>query len=153
MHRYAEKIKTFIAIGKLLAPLSTCKRLKVSAIIFPVDCSAIYALGYNGPPRGLSNDSCNDVEGECGCAHAEGNAIAKFNNNVARPSILYTSFAPCHWCSSLIINCDKIVGIIYSDVYRSNRGQELMKAAHLPAIQEADIRYDHIELIRWKRLC
>jgi len=115
MERYIKKLKTFMMMGDLLVPLSTCKRMQVSTIIFPTDCSMIYSIGFNGQPRGLSNDRCNNEDGEygCGCLHSEQNALMKFNADVAKPSLLYVTCLPCIRCASLIINCSKIVGVLY----------------------------------------
>ena len=122
MERYVLKLRTFISMGNELAKLSVCKRKQVAAIVFPVDCSRVYAIGYNGPPHGEPNDACTNVEGDCGCVHAEANAIAKFNSEAAKLSILYTTCRPCVHCAGLILNCDKIAGLIWGEEYRKPRG-------------------------------
>lgn len=118
--RYLDKIKCFIQFGNNLAKLSTCKRAQVAAIVFPCDCTDISAIGYNGPVCGQSNNSCSDIVGKCGCAHAEGNAIAKLTDR--RPSIMYCTTTPCIHCANMIINCGTIVGCIIGGLYRNNTG-------------------------------
>lgn len=48
---------------------STCKRpnRSIGAVITNSTMDKILAIGYNGPPRGLLNDSCRNVVGNCGC--------------------------------------------------------------------------------------
>lgn len=140
--RFTLKLKTFINIGKSLTVLSTCKRVKVSAIVFPTDFSAIYAIGYNGPPRGLPNDACTGEAGECGCPHAEANALIKFNANVAKPSLMYSTQHPCHYCAELILNCTPLVAVIYNKIMYTNRvklGRKLFHAAEFPTFSENEI--------------
>ena len=126
MERYLKKIRALTSVGQQLAELSTCKRLQVGAIIFPVDCSAIYAIGYNGPSRGLPNDSCTGKENACGCVHAEANAVVKFNNDISKPSILYSTRLPCARCAALILNCTNIIGVVWDESYRDNEGHKLL---------------------------
>ena len=153
MDRYVEKIKTFIMMGKLLVSLSTCKRLQVAAIIFPVDCSALYAIGYNGPSRGLPNDSCRNIEGRCGCAHAEANAIAKFNNDIAKPSLLYSTHTPCLFCASLILNCTNIKGVLWSGEYRDAEGIDLIISTGMDVVAERGLNLADRQLKCWKESC
>lgn len=154
MERYLRKLRTFIQMGKSLAPLSTCKRLQVGVVIFPVDCSAIYAVGYNGPSRGLPNDTCTDETGHCGCAHAEGNALVKFNDNVAKPSIMYSTQSPCLYCAALILNCKNVVGLIWTETFRDNSGLQLiLKSTNIRPVQECYLKDFIATLKYWKSLC
>ena len=155
MKRYLKKLKTFIQMGKLLESLSVCKRLQVGAIIFPTDCSAIYSIGYNGPSKHLPNDSCSGVPGNCGCIHAELNAVIKFNNDFAKPSLLYTTKSPCEACARVILNCSSIVGVIWSEEYRSLDGVNLLKEHKLDIIDELNLRIETqtVLLRHWKSLC
>lgn len=99
-----------------LANLSHCKRLKVGCIIFPPDFSAIYSIGYNGPPSGLPNDNCYAIPGECGCVHAEANALIKLGN--VKDAIMLATTAPCIHCAGLIVNSKKIEVVWYIHEYR-----------------------------------
>lgn len=135
--RYCEKLKTFMSFGRELVALSTCKRRKVGTIVFPVDCTAVYAIGYNGPPRSINNDSCTGVEGDCGCTHAEANALVKLRSD-RKPSILFTTTAPCKHCAGLILNTDGIIGVLYDEVYRSSAGVDLLVASGLIRVYRVD---------------
>lgn len=152
MDRYIEKIKTFTMMGKLLVSLSTCKRLQVAAIIFPTDCSSVCAIGYNGPSRGLPNDSCRNIEGRCGCVHAEANAIAKFNNDISKPSLLYSTHMPCLSCAGLILNCTNIKGVIWSGEYRNTEGIDLITSAGMQVVAERGLNFADEQFKYWKSL-
>ena len=155
MERYLEKLKMFMQIGKSLESLSVCKRLQVGSIIFPTDCSAIYSIGYNGPSKHLQNDSCTGEQGRCGCVHAELNAVVKFNNDFAKPSLLYTTKSPCEACARVILNCSNIIGVIWSEEYRSLDGVNLLKECKLDIVDELNLRIEtQVVLLRhWKSLC
>ena len=119
--RYKEKISTFMRFADDLSKLSTCKRpdRKTGCIIFPGDCSQIYSIGYNGPARGLPNDSCSGEPGNCGCAHAEANAVTKLGD--VKGAMLYTTRVPCKICAGIIINSNKISTVIVgADHYPAN---------------------------------
>jgi len=156
MQRYLLKLRTFVYIGDELSELSVCKRKQVAAIVFPTDCSRIYAIGYNGPPRGFPNDTCSNEEGNCGCVHAEANAIAKFNSETAKPSIMYVTCRPCVHCAGLILNCDKIVGLIWGEAYRDVRGIDLIiKSNRIDVVPSTSLWSDTIAktiLRRWKAM-
>lgn len=114
MDRRTQKLNLFVAFANQLATLSCCKVAKHGCIIIPPDFSGILALGYNGPARGQDNNACTGQDGSmCGCAHAEGNAIAKLNTSTTRGAILICTKSPCWYCSNLIINCGSISEVLY----------------------------------------
>lgn len=129
--RLTHKIEYLCAFAYKLAELSMCKRLRVAAIVFPIDCSRIYAIGYNGPPAGMPNDSCANAEGQCGCVHAEANAIMKTNLDVAKPAILYSTASPCLNCAGLIVNSGIIRMVLYGHKYRSSTGEDRLFHANI----------------------
>ena len=145
--RYFQKISAFIGFGKNLAKLTTCKRAKVGAIVFPCDLTQVYAIGYNGPARGIDNDMCNETMGACGCAHAEANALIKLPFDCRR-SLMYCTHAPCAYCAPLIVNAG-IVGFIYSEPYRDWQGEKLLIAAGV-TVQTENVRDDHLS--EWRAL-
>ena len=75
--RWERKAKVFEAFLQSLKGLSTCKRKKCACIICDRDFMRVYSIGYNGPPSGIDNDSCTDEPKQCGCVHAEANALIK----------------------------------------------------------------------------
>ena len=153
MERYIKKIRAICSIGNELAKLSTCKRLQVGAIIFPTDCSAIYAIGYNGPARGLPNDSCTEEEGHCVCVHAEANAIIKFQDLSSKPSLLFSTRLPCPQCVSFILNCPSIIGVIWDKLYRDSKGFDLLNQTDIGFAQLERLEDLPVTLKYWKKQC
>jgi deoxycytidylate deaminase len=132
--RRHQKLCKFIAFGKSLSELSTCKRRKVACVIFPQSMDGIAAIGYNGRATGENNDECTSVEGDCGCVHAEANALLKLNDNGIYV-VMYTTCAPCWHCAGLIVNSQKISHVFYSEAYRDTRGIDRLKAANIGVTQ------------------
>ena len=134
MDRYNRKLNIFCELGRAFAKLSTCKRRETGAVVFPVDCSAVLAVGYNGPARGLPNDACTGQVGACGCAHAESNAITKLSPNIMQPCLMFTTLLPCIACANAIVNCGMIVGILYDTEYRNERGNKIITQAGISIV-------------------
>lgn len=111
MSRDLQKRRTLMACTTMLSTLSTCKRKQVGAILVPSDFSEIIAIGYNGPPAGLPNDSCLDLDGACGCIHAEANCLVKARRHTARDLTMFVTRAPCATCAGLIIN-SRVVRVV-----------------------------------------
>ncbi len=155
MKRYKNKIMTMCGFGDDLAVFSACKRLQVGCVIFPTDCSAVYSIGYNGPARGIPNDSCTGEATQCGCAHAEANAISKLNPDVLRPCLIYTTTEPCPVCTPLILNlAPPIVGILYNRKFRVS-SRHLFEIRKIPVLRVSTLftteNYDDI-LQEWRKL-
>lgn len=138
--RFCTKALKFIDFADSLKELSTCKRQQCSCVIFPLDCSSVYAIGYNGPGRKLPNDYCNEQPKQCGCAHAEANALVQCDVSTCRPSLLYTTTAPCPYCAPLIINAGIFKGVIWGQPYTTDAG--------LIQLQEAGISTPNVDLVR-----
>lgn len=130
MNRQQRKLQTMAAFATDLAQLSACKRAQRAAVVFPFDFSSVHAIGYNGPPIGVSNDACTSGEGTCGCVHAETNAVVKLGD--VRDAVLYTTTYPCLLCAGLILNSRKIVRVIYGDAYRDGSGVDRLISAGVP---------------------
>lgn len=125
--RTEQKRSVFVEFAKGLASLSTCERRRVGCII--TDLHEVYAIGYNGPPRGLPH-GCQGEPGLCGCVHAEANAIAKLSSR--EPDLwLHSTLSPCVMCAGLIINRGNIKTVTYSEVYRDRAGLLLLESAGL----------------------
>lgn len=127
------KLEVVFDLLESLKTLSYCKRAATAAIIIPDDFSRIDAIGYNGPPSGLSNDACTGQIGRCGCVHAEANALLKIRS-WDEDLIMVCLTSPCPRCAGLIINSKVIRHVICCRDYRLSEGAELIKAA--------GIRYD-----------
>lgn len=147
MQRYMRKIEKMITFCCDLSGLSTCQRYPTAAIVFPFDCTSIYAIGYNGPPVGTPNDSCVNATGDCGCVHAEANALLKLTGR--SPAILFCTVSPCVLCAGLIINSQRIDYVIYDKEYRNSRGVRRLLAAKIHIDLIKDINYDR--LLEWRK--
>lgn len=135
-----EEIYMKLALG--LAARSTCKRLNVGAVVVSADYSQVYGIGYNGNAAGFPNTCDTDEPGNCGCLHAEDNALLKTNVGPEVNKIIFVSHAPCAYCAKRIINKGGVTKVYFAQFYRSRAGLEVLekagiKSEHL-AIDEGD---------------
>lgn len=96
---------------------STCIRRKVGCIITNEDKTNILAMGYNGGIKNFANSCESSLPGQCGCVHAEANALIKANG-----PILYCTTLPCYNCAKLIVNAG-VKQVYYGCEYRYNKVQ------------------------------
>ena len=129
-----------MAITKLVAKRSTCKRRAVGAIL--VKEKRILATGYNGAPARLRH--CEEVgclrenssvpSGErhelCRGLHAEQNVIiqAAYHGISIAESTLYCTNKPCVICSKMIINAG-IGKIVYEEGYNDDLADRMLTEA------------------------
>lgn len=125
MNRSDEKLSVFVRLAADLAQLSRCVRRSVGCVIIPPDFTEVLAIGYNGPPAGVSNDRCRSEQGACGCTHSEANALVKLSTHRSG-LILVTTMAPCEQCAGLILNSKRIAEVVYDEPYRVEDGLTLL---------------------------
>lgn len=97
---------------------SKCKRANYGTVIVSKD-GRLVSTGYNGKPRGSTNDNVCYREGlppnspkENCCIHSEANAIM-FSDPVSRiGGTMYVSGVPCNDCALLILQSG-IVRLVY----------------------------------------
>lgn len=124
--RFFLKLKTFMRFTKDLALLSTCKRRQVGCVIVPPDFTKVLSIGYNGPCRTTANDSCTGERNQCGCVHAEANALAKLVSE--EPAVMLCTCAPCYNCAALTLNVPSIYSVVFLERSKSNAaGEELLR--------------------------
>jgi len=111
---------------------STCSRSKVGALITDETMETIYAYGYNGNARGLSNKCDSEEVGNCGCIHAEVNTLIKPRNRVEHP-IMISTHSPCPNCVKVIINA-QIKTFIFAQWYRLHKPVALLLDAGIKAL-------------------
>jgi len=113
--------------AKLWAMRSTCKQpnRKIGCVITTSDLKQILSIGYNGPPQGLPNDSCRNISGDCGCNHAEMNAIAKVDSTIPKKT-LFVTMQPCEACAGIIAQAN-ISNVNFCDGYRNTKGLQLLQ--------------------------
>jgi dCMP deaminase len=120
----------FLQFANSLSVLSTCERLQVGCVITNVEMTKVLAIGYNGNAKGLSN-RCDrpDEPGNCGCIHAEMNALLKVDGSIPE-KILFTSVSPCVQCAKAIINAG-VGAVYYGACYRDSEGAALLGKAKI----------------------
>ncbi len=128
-------IKKYFPIAHAVADLSKDPNPKVGALIIDARGS-IRAVGYNGFPRGVSDDPLRYSDRQTKyryVAHAEANAIANaaaVGTPLEGCSIVVTKY-PCRECAKMIINAGikRVITPSYgimSDWAESNRDAALM---------------------------
>ena len=107
---------------------ATCKRAQFSCVVTSGDMTQIYGFGYNGTAKGFDHNDCKaDQPGNCGCVHAEINALIKVRANDPR-KVFFVTGQPCVTCAKAIINSGASK-IYYRSTYRSDEGLDLFKRA------------------------
>ena len=110
-----------------LARRSTCKRLSVGCVIVSTDYSRVYGIGYNGNAKGLSNSCESDEPGNCGCLHAEDNALLKTSEGPDVDKIVFVTHQPCAYCAKRMVNKGGVKKVFFSEPYRLRRGLEVLE--------------------------
>lgn len=124
----------YMNLALMLAQRSTCSRLHVGCVVVSFDNQRVLSIGYNGSWKGGPN-GCDSAEpGNCGCLHAEDNALIKLNPNEFVGKKAYITTAPCVACAKRLVNAG-IAKVIYLHAYRKTEGIELLKAAEVEVVQ------------------
>jgi dCMP deaminase len=108
---------------------STCARLNVGCVVVSEDYSRVYGIGYNGNAAGFKNGCDQDSPGNCGCLHAEDNALLKTNGGPEVPKIVFVTHQPCSYCAKRMINKGGIKKIYYFYPYRMTEGVDILERA------------------------
>jgi dCMP deaminase len=111
-----EQIYMQLAIN--LSERATCKRLCVGAVIASSDFRQILAVGYNGNAAGLHNTCDSDEAGNCGCLHAEDNAVINCNAPRAQEKVVFVTHLPCKICAKRLVNLGGVIKVYYNKEYR-----------------------------------
>lgn len=96
--------------AELVAAASPCNRAAVGCVLTTLDLQVI-SYGYNGVAKGLPNECLRHGEeavGNCGCVHAEQNAIAKAGQPEV-DKIAFITMPPCERCASLLVNAGVVM--------------------------------------------
>ena len=122
----------FMSFAMLLSQRSECRRSSPyasnGAVIVSPNKRSIVGFGYNGRQRDPNHvDECSGDAmgpGNCGCLHAEINALI----NTEGPTtgcIMYATTVPCAYCARAIVNAG-IVGLYYHKQYRNTEGYQVL---------------------------
>lgn len=145
LQRYAQKIRCFIRFADDLRFLATDPTFQCGCVIFPLDCSRVLSIGYNGAPAGFPHERPevpHNSAGGSGMCHAELNALTKMDAVSAPKCLLFVHTTPCMRCAGQIINARKIVGVIHEDRYYGDEGAGLdwlNKADHVHTLHRVVI--------------
>lgn len=121
-----------MGFARAIAERSTCERLQVGAVVTNDTFDKIEAFGYNGNYKGGPNTCDSKEPGNCGCLHAEMNALLKAGN---RGHTIFITTEPCKMCAKAIVNAG-IKMVYYSNPYRLHEGLKVLK--------KAKIKYAHL---------
>jgi dCMP deaminase len=119
----------WLSVTQQVAKRSTCKRLQVGAVITNQDMTDTHGIGYNGNYAGGPNTCDSDEPGNCGCIHAEENALLKTDFSI-KEKVLFCTDAPCLRCAKLIINA-QIAKVYFGRSYRKTEGIDLLKSVDI----------------------
>lgn len=148
----------FMAMAFLTAKRSKDPNTQVGAVIVHAESKRILAMGYNGFPRGCSDDCLpwarkGDSELQkkyLYVCHAEVNAVLNKGSADVKGATLYVALFPCSECSKVIIQAGIREVVYMSDQYhdtdacRASRilfqmaGVHLRK--HIPSFQTLQLR-------------
>lgn len=121
--RPSEKM-IFMNMAIMIAQRSTCLRRKVGAVITDNKMHRVLCFGYNGNVVGGPNQCDSLDEGQCGCVHAEINALTK-SDTTLDGATCFVTLSPCVNCAKVLINRG-IKRVIYHECYRDVSGIALL---------------------------
>lgn len=135
------KEEMYMRMALILSARSTCRRIgsdgmqkKVGCVIANNDLSNVLSVGYNGNATGLPDECSNpDAPGNCGCLHAEENAISKCQAR-ERDKILFSTDSPCERCAKFIIN-NGFEKVYFLREYRISTGLDLLRQVGIEVIK------------------
>lgn len=111
---------------------SPCERAQHACVLTDLDLNII-SIGYNGPPKGFPNKCERPTEvGNCGCIHAEINALIK-PHRVQGPRIAFITSHPCENCARTMVNADIAMVCYTGPGHRAYpTGLEILDRANIP---------------------
>ena len=122
-----------------IALRSTCARAQVGAVITNRELTEVYAIGYNGNAKGLPNKCDSETPGNCGCLHAEQNALLKCNVR-DKEKLLFLTMTPCYYCAKMIINSG------FSKVYYARQYERYTESRKM--LEEVGIETEELPLVK-----
>ena len=108
----------YISAALRMSQRSTCARLRVGCVITSEDSRYVFGIGYNGNATGLPNECDSTEVGNCGCLHAEENAVINCRSSRAERKVVYCTHLPCKLCAKRLINLGGVMRVVYLNDYR-----------------------------------
>jgi dCMP deaminase len=126
--------RVYLDFAALLAQRSTCERMHVGAVVTDEDMLQVLGVGYNGNAARFPN-GCDHPElpGQCGCLHAELNALLKAPGTLPN-KVLFVTHAPCLACAKATVNA-RVTRVVYQSAYRDDAGIRLLRLAGVEVVQ------------------
>ena len=132
----------YIKMCHVWSSLSRAKRKKVGWLI--VKNGSIISDGYNGTPKGFSNEcevrldehDPNALLTKPEVLHAESNAITKLAKSTQSSdgATMYITVSPCIECAKLIIQSG-ISRVVYDEFYGNKEGIDLLHLAGITVLE------------------
>lgn len=119
-------------LAVMISERSTCARMKVGCVIVAPDYRKVLAWGYNGGVSGGKNDCDRHGEaavGNCGCLHAEENAVINCDVPRSTPKIVFCTHLPCAMCAKRLVNLGGVGQVNYLNDYRIRDSLVIFEAA------------------------
>ena len=143
----------FMGIATLSAKRSKDPYTSVGACIVSQD-NKILSLGYNGMPRGCSDDEYPwEREGDpmetkyLFVCHAELNALLNYSGTNMEGAKIYTTLFPCNECTKALIQAGIKEIIYYSDKYKDTDSVKASKRMmHSAKIKIREYEPEHCEI-------
>lgn len=131
--------KIYMDLAHRMAERSTCRRLQVGAVITSTDFRKVLAVGYNGNASGFVNDCDLDEPGNCGCLHAEENAIINCDAPRGTKKFVFVTHLPCVMCAKRLINLGGVCRVYYQETYRIKDSIEILKQAGIRPVEGIEV--------------
>lgn len=125
----------YMCLALNLKERSTCSRLQVGAVITSTDFRHVYGVGYNANATGLDNCCDRDEPGNCGCIHAELNAIINNTSSRQQSKYVFVTTLPCVACSKAIVNLGNVQTVFYAQPYRDLTGLGVLLKSNIEVVR------------------
>jgi len=138
----------YMTLAHKMSERSTCQRLNVGCTIVTPDFRKVLAVGYNGNAAGCANDCDRHGEaavGNCGCLHAEENAVINCDVPRSTRKIVFCTNLPCVMCAKRLINLGGVEIVYYDRDYRIKDSLELLAKVGIKTAQFTPYRTGVVE--------
>ena len=125
----------YMQLAHALAGRSTCSRLQVGAVITSTDFRKVLSIGYNGNAVGLPNKCDREEPGNCGCLHAEDNAVINCDSPRSVEKFVFVTHLPCLTCAKRLINLGNVKAVYYANDYRSADAVEILEKSRISVVK------------------
>lgn len=121
----------------MMASQATCDRLQVGAVFTDARMMRVLCSGYNGNYSGGPNGCETLNPGNCGCLHAELNALTKSREDLQGCTCFVTT-QPCKMCAKILVNRG-VSRVVYLQSYRLEEGIDILRASGVEVVRYSDL--------------